>query len=71
MIFCQKNRGISAATNAALNIANGEFIALLDHDDELASNALYEVARHLQSHPETDFIYTDEDQITQKGTRKN
>ena len=71
VIFCQKNRGISAATNAALNIANGEFIALLDHDDELASNALYEVARHLQSYPETDFIYTDEDQITQKGTRKN
>ena len=48
VIFCSQNRGISAATNAALDIANGEFIALLDHDDELASNALYEVAQHLQ-----------------------
>ena len=66
-----KNQGISAATNAALNIANGEFIALLDHDDELARNALYEVVQHLQSYPDSDFIYTDEDQITQKGTRKN
>ncbi|MEM8614210.1 MAG: glycosyltransferase family 2 protein [Cyanobacteria bacterium P01_H01_bin.105] len=71
VVFCSQNGGISAATNAALERANGDFIALLDHDDELAPNALYEVTRHLQVYPDTDFIYTDEDQITQKGKRKN
>ncbi|MEM9906593.1 MAG: glycosyltransferase family 2 protein, partial [Cyanobacteria bacterium P01_D01_bin.44] len=70
IVYLDKNNGISAATNAALAIATGEFIALLDHDDELAPHALYEVARHLQQHPNADFVYTDEDQITPKGKRQ-
>ena len=55
-----KNRGISGNTNGALELATGEYVGLLDHDDALAINALYEVVNALQ---ETDYdvIYTDED----------
>ncbi|MDB9312035.1 glycosyltransferase family 2 protein [Spirulina sp. CS-785/01] len=62
-IFREKNGNISAASNTALTLATGDYIALLDHDDELAINALFEVAKLLQTHPEADFIYTDEDHI--------
>jgi cellulose synthase/poly-beta-1,6-N-acetylglucosamine synthase-like glycosyltransferase len=55
------NRGISAASNAALALATGEFVAPVDHDDTLAPEALYEVARRLQAEPELDFVYTDHD----------
>ena len=70
VVYCSQNGGISAATNAALEMAKGEFIALLDHDDELAPNALYEVASCLHQYPDADFIYTDEDQITPTGERR-
>ena len=55
-----KNMGISGNTNGALELATGEYVGLLDHDDALAINALYEVVNALQ---ETDYdvIYTDED----------
>jgi glycosyltransferase involved in cell wall biosynthesis/GT2 family glycosyltransferase len=62
-----KNSGIAAASNAALKMAEGEFIALLDHDDELSPDALFEVARLLNEHPETDLVYSDEDRITVTG----
>lgn len=45
-------------------MAKGDFIALLDHDDLLAPNALYEIAAALEEHPEADVIYTDEDKVT-------
>lgn len=45
-------------------MAEGDFIALLDHDDLLAPNALYEIAAALEEHPEADVIYTDEDKVT-------
>ncbi|MEM8805750.1 MAG: glycosyltransferase family 2 protein [Cyanobacteria bacterium P01_G01_bin.38] len=70
VVYLAQNSGISAATNAALDIAKGEFIALLDHDDELAPNALYEIAKCWQQFPDIDFIYTDEDQITPAGKRQ-
>ena len=63
------NRGISAATNIALSIANGEFIALLDNDDELTIDALYEVTKLLNQHKEADFIYSDEDKLDTNGKR--
>ena len=66
----EKNAGISASSNAALSLAEGEFVVLLDHDDELAPDALFEVVRHLQDHPDTDLIYTDEDKKDEAGNRR-
>ncbi|WP_052001783.1 glycosyltransferase [Lyngbya aestuarii] len=62
-VFRSENGHISACSNSALEIATGEFIALLDHDDLLTSDALEEVVRLLNQHPEADMIYSDEDKI--------
>jgi glycosyltransferase involved in cell wall biosynthesis len=59
---------ISATLNTALELASHEFVTVLDHDDELAPDALYEVALLLQDHPEADLIYTDEDRLEADGT---
>ena len=64
-----ENRGISANSNEALKMANGEFIALLDHDDELSPNALYENVALLNKYPDADMIYSDEDKLNQQGSR--
>lgn len=67
--FLSENKGISSNSNEALSLATGEYIALLDHDDELAPDALYEVVRYLQSDPDADMIYSDEDKIDVRGRR--
>lgn len=59
-----QNLGISGNTNAAVAMASGDYIALLDHDDLLEEHALFEVAKWIQEHPETDMLYTDEDKVT-------
>lgn len=64
-----KNLGISGASNEALSLATGEFIGLLDNDDELSIDALYEIVKKLNDKPETDFIYSDEDKIDMEGRR--
>jgi GT2 family glycosyltransferase/glycosyltransferase involved in cell wall biosynthesis len=64
-----KNSGIAAATNAALAMAQGEFVAFLDHDDLLAEHALSEVAQSLEAEPAADLIYSDEDRIDLQGQR--
>lgn len=69
VVFRTENGHISAASNSALEIANGEFCALLDHDDELSADALFYVVKELERFPETDFIYTDEDMIDESGKR--
>ncbi|MEO5754564.1 MAG: glycosyltransferase family 2 protein [Chthoniobacterales bacterium] len=59
--------GISAASNSGLEVARGEWIGLLDHDDVLEPDALFEVVNYLQTNPETDLIFSDEDKITEEG----
>jgi len=65
--FLGENRGIAEATNAALAMAQGEYVAMLDHDDELAPGALLEVAKVLNGDPALDVIYTDQDSIEPDG----
>ncbi len=60
----KENLGIAENTNAAFRMAKGEFIGLLDHDDLLAPNTLYEIALALEKNPEADVVYTDEDKVT-------
>lgn len=63
-----ENRGISAASNAALALATGDFVALLDHDDVLQPDALQEVIRALNEQRDLDYIYSDEDKLELDGT---
>ncbi|EWY37715.1 hypothetical protein N825_16820 [Skermanella stibiiresistens SB22] len=63
------NGNISAASNAALDLVTGSFVALLDHDDRLAPHALYRVAVELELHPDADLIYSDEDKLDAEGKR--
>jgi glycosyltransferase involved in cell wall biosynthesis len=63
------NGHIAAATNSALELASGDFVALLDHDDELAPHALYMIAAELDADPDLDLIFSDEDKIDERGHR--
>jgi len=65
--YLDQNLGISGNTNAALSLVRGDFIVLLDHDDLLAPNMLYEVVKLLQTDMEADIIYYDEDKISADG----
>ncbi len=62
-----ENGGIVAASNDAVAMARGEFIALLDHDDELHPDALAHVHEALLHSPQADYVYTDEDKIDRAG----
>ena len=65
----ENNDGISENTNEAMKMATGEFIGLLDHDDLLEPDALYEVMAEIVSDDSVDMVYTDEDKINRKGTK--
>ncbi|WP_421658643.1 glycosyltransferase family 2 protein [Leptothermofonsia sp. ETS-13] len=71
VVFRPENGNIVAASNSALELATGDYIALLDHDDELAIDALFETAKLINQHPDADFIYSDEDKIDTQGKRKD
>ncbi len=63
-LFREKNGHISRASNDAMGLAKGEFVALLDHDDVMWPNALYEVIKQLNRDKELDFLFSDEEKIT-------
>ncbi|UYO53121.1 glycosyltransferase family 2 protein [Rhodopseudomonas palustris] len=65
----ERNGNISAASNSALTLVTGEFVALMDHDDLLSEHALYHVAVALNRNPSLDLIYSDEDEIDAAGRR--
>lgn len=67
--FLPENRGIAGNSNEALSMATGDFVAFLDHDDELAPFALYEVVKLLNENPNLDYVYSDEDKIDETGAR--
>lgn len=67
IIFRTENGHISAASNSALSLATGEFVALLDNDDELSENALFEVVKELNKFPNAQFLYSDEISINENG----
>jgi len=64
--ICVRNldENLAGNTNAALTMAGGEFVGLLDHDDLLAPNALYEIVKKLNEDRQLDVVYTDEDKVT-------
>ncbi|GEM_PF-1830671 len=63
----ERRSGISAATNAALALATGEYVAFLDHDDLLKPHALAQVVRWLDADPSLDMVYSDEDKLDPAG----
>ncbi len=62
------NQNISIASNEAVKMATGAFVGILDHDDELTTDALYEIVKVLNDHPEAELIYSDEDKVELDGT---
>jgi len=69
LVLRDDNQGITATSQEAFSLSDGEYIALLDHDDCLAPEALYEVAKSLNQHPETDWVYSDNDKLDSSGLR--
>lgn len=71
VVFREENGHISRASNSALALAQGEFVALLDNDDELSEDALFWVVEALQRHPQAGMLYSDEDKIDAQGLRQD
>jgi O-antigen biosynthesis protein len=71
VVYREQNINISVASNRALELAQGEFMALLDLDDELPRHALYMISVALNEKPYLDLIYSDEDKIDRNGRRFN
>lgn len=62
-----ENKKIAGNTNAAMEMARGDFLVLADHDDTLTENALYECARTINENPGCDVVYSDEDKLDMDG----
>ncbi|MRH79048.1 glycosyltransferase [Spiribacter sp. C176] len=63
VVYRKRNGHISAASNSAIEIAQGDYLALLDHDDLLTADALSAVAQSISAHPDAVILYSDEDRI--------
>lgn len=70
VVYRKQNGHISAASNSALELATGEWVALLDHDDLLSEHALYWVADAINQNSDLKLIYSDEDKIDENGNRQ-
>ena len=68
--YRSENGHISRTTNDGIAMAEGEFVALLDCDDLYAENALYEIVKKLNEDHTLDFIYSDEDKLSEDGTKR-
>lgn len=71
VVFREKNGHISAASNSALEIATGQWVALMDHDDVLPEHALFWVANEINASPDARLIYSDEDKLGADGERES
>lgn len=69
IVFRSENGDISACSNSALELASGDFVALMDHDDLIAPTALYEVAAAVNARPNLKLIFSDEDHIDENDVR--
>ena len=69
VVFRKENGHISLASNSALKLVTGEYVALLDNDDLLSEHALFWVADAINDNPDAELIYSDEDKIDTAGHR--
>ena len=65
----KENGRIAKASNSALELVTGDFVALMDHDDVLPNHALYVMAVEINAHPDADILYSDEDKLNEDGRR--
>jgi len=67
--YRETNGHIATNSNSALKLATGDYVGMLDHDDELARHALFWVVHEIQTYPDAAIIYSDEDKLHADGTR--
>ncbi len=70
VVFLDNNLGIALNSNEAIKLAGGSYVAFLDHDDTLPPFALYEIVEVINNNPDSYFIYSDEDKITENGKKR-
>ncbi len=69
-VYLSKNKGIAANSNDALTLVTGDFVTFLDHDDTLSPFALFEIVKAINENPDADFIYSDEDKLSEDGKNR-
>jgi GT2 family glycosyltransferase len=67
VVYRDRQGGIAAASNSALDAATGEFVGFIDHDDVLRPHALYAMAAYVREHSDADVVYSDEDKLLPDG----
>ena len=67
VISSKESLQIAENTNAAIDIATGDYIVFADHDDILSVDALYECTKCINENQEVDMIYSDEDKVSMDG----